>query len=664
MVRRPVLLLLAATAAHAQLNDAALDRYRASKQQVMDQIRSRARQLTDRAIEDFRTTADWEQQRDRRTEEMRDMLGLLPWPRRTSLNVRKTGIVDGGDYTVEKLAFESLPQFFVTGNLFVPKQRSGRLPAIVYVCGHAYSEHGAKTAYQRHGITFARNGYVALILDPIQIAELYAPHHGLYNQEFYDWYSRGYTPAGVEVWNAIRAIDYLESRPEVDASRIGMTGRSGGAAMTIFTASVEPRIKAAVAGMGSNTYAATIGAANAMHCDCMFTINSHQHDMLHQSALIAPRPLQLTHGRLDLSFPEEGYREVEQRIGDLYRAYGHPERFQNLVLDHGHQDSDFQREQAVLWFNRFLKNDTVSKVRMDFVNHPAEALSVFQGRPPADALNHRVHETFTTRPPSGRYPGRGAWETRRSELLRLLRDKVFGAMPRNAATPAALEPGEHQTELDAGVSVRYLLDLPKQAGKYPALVYIASDGEDPRAIRMFLDSARARPGQARLIVYPRGVGEAPWEKSFWKDVLRNAMHVGHTVDSMRLYDVMRAIGALRQTAGVDGSKITVMGSGVAGVLGLYAAILEPDLAQVILSNPPDTHASGPIFLNILRYTDLPEAAALLAPRRLNFYGRMPPAFDYTRHVYELYGKPDYLFRAASLDAVLEGRYHHGFAAGY
>ena len=142
------------------------------------------------------------------------------------------------------------------------------------------------------------------------------------------------------------------------------------------------------------------------------------------------------------------------------------------------------------------------------------------------------------------------------------------------------------------------------------------------------------------------------------------MHVGHTVDSMRLYDVIRSVAALRVTPGIDPARITLIGRGVPGILGVYAAILDPAVAQVVVLDPPDTHAGGPIFLNILRYTDLPEAAALLAPRRLNFYGRMPAAFEYTRHVYELYGKPEYMFRTASLDAVLEGRYHHGFAAGH
>src|ERR1041384_1911562 len=114
----------------------------------------------------------------------------------------------------------------------VRRRASGANPGIIYVCGHAPTPFGAKTQYQRHGISFAKNGYVAFILDPIQIAETFGLHHGPSSQEMYDWYSRGYTPAGVETWNAMRAIDYLETRPEVDKNRIGMPGRPGGGAQT------------------------------------------------------------------------------------------------------------------------------------------------------------------------------------------------------------------------------------------------------------------------------------------------------------------------------------------------------------------------------------------------------------------------------------------------
>jgi cephalosporin-C deacetylase-like acetyl esterase len=87
----------------------------------------------------------------------------------------------------------------------------------------------------------------------------------------YDWYARGYTPAGVEVWNAMRAVDYLETRPEVDRDRIGITGRSGGAAMSWFAGAVDERFKVVAPVMGISTYAANVADnTQRRHCDCMF----------------------------------------------------------------------------------------------------------------------------------------------------------------------------------------------------------------------------------------------------------------------------------------------------------------------------------------------------------------------------------------------------------
>ncbi|MCP5112908.1 MAG: hypothetical protein GY953_18945 [bacterium] len=141
------------------------------------------------------------------------------------------------------------------------------------------------------------------------------------------------------------------------------------------------------------------------------------------------------------------------------------------------------------------------------------------------------------------------------------------------------------------------------------------------------------------------------------------MHVGQTVDSLRLRDVVRALELLRSIEGVDQSRITIAGDGTPGVLGLYAAILDPKVHQVLLLRPPTTHADGPVFLNVLRYADLPEAAALLAPRRLNFYGRIPVEFEPGRHVWELYQQPDSMHLTMDLEAVLQGVYDHRFASG-
>jgi cephalosporin-C deacetylase-like acetyl esterase len=643
-MRLPVLLL--PVLAFAQPNP--WEQMLQSQKDVQEYLVRCARRITDNAAKELQSKETWEAVRAKRLDEMRDMLGLLPWPARTPLNVKVTRVLDKGSYTIENIAFESMPKVYVTGNLYVPKNRTGRVPAIVYVCGHSYSPQGDKVQYQRHGISLAKNGYVAFILDSIQIAETFALHHGVHSQSLYDWYARGYTPAGVETWNAMRAIDYLETRPEVDAQRIGMTGRSGGAAMSWFTAAVDPRIKVVAPVMGISTYAANVEENTQKgHCDCMFAINTELHDMMHQGALIAPRPLLMMHGKKDNLFPVKGYEEFERTIGKLYSSYGVRESFGNVVVDTGHQDSDFLREQAIRWFDKHLLRVAEDrKLDMDYSNAPPEQLAVFSGSPPRDAVNYRIHETFTTtrQAAAPRYATAADWERRRGELLPAIR-KIL-------RTPAEPFP------------IRLAIQKPKAiTGKLPAIVYVASDGEDAAHIAQTLAPVQRRGDAVGATVWPRGVGEAPWPKTTWIHMLRNAMHTGQTVDSMRLQDVLAAVRQVREMPEVDAGRITVMGRGVSGALALYAAILDSGISQVVMQDPPSSHREGPLFLNVLRHTDLPEAAALVAPRRLNFYGHVPSAFEYTKDVYSLLGKPDHVFLTMDVGAVVAGRYDHDFASG-
>src|ERR1044071_5511947 len=131
--------------------DAAYRRMLESKRAVTDYLNAAARVITDRAAAEVASAEAWDKVRGERREQLRDMLGLLPWPPRTPLHVNITGKLDRPGYTIEKIAFESLPKFYVTGNLYVPTTRKGPAPAVIYVCGHAESPYGAKTQYQRHG---------------------------------------------------------------------------------------------------------------------------------------------------------------------------------------------------------------------------------------------------------------------------------------------------------------------------------------------------------------------------------------------------------------------------------------------------------------------------------------------------------------------------------
>lgn len=219
---------IAPLGAQSSTKAGAWERMQQSKDEMSQYLIRTGRRMTDAAAAEMSSKEKWEAVRDERRREFREMLGLDPLPPRTPLNVRITGILDEGEYTIEKIAFESMPRIYVAANLYVPKNRPGRLPTVIYVCGHASSAAGAKASMlQRHPITFSRHGYVSMILDTLESGEIFGIHRGVKNHEMYDWYPRGYNPSGIEVWNVMRALDYLETRPEVDKERFGITGISG-----------------------------------------------------------------------------------------------------------------------------------------------------------------------------------------------------------------------------------------------------------------------------------------------------------------------------------------------------------------------------------------------------------------------------------------------------
>ena len=256
-------------------------------------IAARTAELERDLLPGLKTAADIEKARPALRADFLDMLGLNPLPERTSLKATVTGRIERDGYTVENLHFQSRPGLYVTANLYLPRPARGRSPAILYQSGHASQMkrdgNKADANHQSHAIWFATHGYVTLVLDTLELGEIASVHRGTLGQGRWWWYSAGYTPAGVECWNAIRAVDYLVSRPEVDPERIGATGISGGGIGTFWLAAADERIKASapVSGMSDLTFYAGEGGIGR-HCDCFFFPNRARWHWTTIAALICP----------------------------------------------------------------------------------------------------------------------------------------------------------------------------------------------------------------------------------------------------------------------------------------------------------------------------------------------------------------------------------------
>jgi dienelactone hydrolase len=372
-------------------------------------LKDQVSRIEAQCLTDLTTKEAWEKKRPGLRRQFLDMMGLDPLPAKTDLKATITGAVEGEDFIVEKLHFQSMPGLYVTANFYLPKDRGDRkLPTILYVCGHGNVveggiSYGSKVSYQYHPAWFATHGYACLILDTLQLGEIEGLHHGTYREKMWWWHARGYSPAGVELWNGIRALDYLETRPEVDRTRIGVTGRSGGGAYSWWLAAADDRIRAAVPVAGIADLRAHLleGSSGRLangviagHCDCMYFTNTHRWDFAQVAALIAPRPVLLGNSDEDTIFPVPGYRRIAEKVRKVYALYGAEEKFDLLETKGLHKDTPELRIGINRWMNRWLRDDVTTDVKDDLPPRlkPAD-LKVF-AKLPEGRINESIHEFF------------------------------------------------------------------------------------------------------------------------------------------------------------------------------------------------------------------------------------------------------------------------------
>ena len=287
---------------------------------IYGSARDEARQVSSSSLAVPLVPAQWEASLSRRREMWREMLGLSPLPPRSPLAATVTGVLDRGDYVVEKVHFQCVPGAYVVGNLYRPAKPVGKLPAVLYLCGSHQGKGECDVPVASALVRSAR-----LRSHSCSIRSSWARsqglHHGTAQAGRWDWISRGYTPAGTEVWNAMRALDYLETRPDVDAQRMGVTGLSGGGVISWCLGAADERVKVVVPVCQSGSIEQVVtDRATDRHCDCAFWINYYRWCWPDVGALIAPRSLLIASGSEDVLWRPYGYRDVANRIRRQYAA--------------------------------------------------------------------------------------------------------------------------------------------------------------------------------------------------------------------------------------------------------------------------------------------------------------------------------------------------------
>lgn len=591
----------------------------------------------------------WQEKQKVLRAQLFEMLGLDPMPEKTDLKATVTGSLEREGIIVEKIHFQSRPGLYVTANLYRPATVEKPLPTILYLCGHGEEKkdgvsYGNKVHYQHHGVWFAKNGYVCLVLDTLQLGEIEGIHHGTYRYDRWWWNNRGYTPAGVEAWNCIRALDYLETRPEVDAKRIGATGRSGGGSYTWIISALDERIAASApcAGITDMQNQVVDGVVRG-HCDCMFFVNTYRWDFPTVPSLIAPRRLLLCNTDRDSIFPLDGVIRTYNQACDVYRLYQGKEKNVELVITPGpHDDTQSLRVPVFTFFNKHLKgsDELIEMAAKPLFTH--EELKVFD-KLPEDQINTKIDESFVakaecTAPDLASQENADSIQKAEDAVIQTLRKKVFRGWP---TQPCDLDIKKVDEKTKDGLAistyeytsqehVRLPLYVVEPAGQHVVteMDFRLVDEQQWNELEPELFGTATekkislKDGTRQVYVPTRGIGPTRWsgDKHEQTQIQRSFMLLGQTLDGMRVWDVCRAVQAVRQIFEISPEntslRLTFSGNGTFGLIACYASLFEPKINTIGMSEPLMTAIQNhpPTLLNVDRLVPFKSVLAILERR--------------------------------------------------
>jgi hypothetical protein len=696
--------LAQAPAAPAKLDTSRGDRM------LAEYFAAETKKLQDACLADIKTLADWKSKRGEYHRQLLEMLGLDPLPEKTDLKPVTTGRLEHEDFVVEKLHFQSRPGLYVTGNLYLPKKIEKPLPTILYVCGHSRvlgkdgkTPMGAKAGYQHHGAWYARNGYACLTIDTLQLGEIEGIHHGTHRYGMWWWLNRGYTPAGVEAWNCVRALDYLETRPEIDKSRFGVTGRSGGGAYSWWIAAIDDRIKVAVPTAGiTDLQNHVVDGTVEGHCDCMFMVNTYRWDYPQVAALVAPRPLLISNTDSDGIFPLDGVVRTFDKVRRIYRLFDSEKRGTSadiaLNISPGpHKDTQELNTHEFRWFNHYLKNDDSPIDSRAPKYFQPEQLKVFD-KLPADQINTHVHELFVRKFGPARIPQRqdmwydtmdwgfalggkvipffGAewWSTQQwvnGPINRLPSKDPFGDnKPLQRRFKDGLEFAAYEFLSQTDIQLPIYIIRPIDETNIKQVVLAVLDEEEwGRFVRNVLPhfvepsgtvrdadtpptraepiEASAKNGEMAFIyLCPRGVGPTAFDASERKQTQnrRRFYLLGQTLEAMQVWDTIEAAAAVRELKPDWTAPLCFRGYRQMAGIALYASLrnfYDREVSKLELYDLPKTHRFGPYFLNVERFLDMPEAVAMAAEhRKIVLYQDDDTGWEYPQAVAKALHWPD------------------------
>lgn len=525
----------------------------------------------------FKSRAEWETRAAHLRKQIQFAAGLLPMPEKRPLGVQVFGRIERKGYTVEKVLLETMPGFYLGGNLYRPLGRSGPFPAIVSPHGHwAYGrlENTNLASIPGRCINLARQGFVVFSYDMVGYDDTMQMPHVATGKREQLW---GFGLLGMQLWDSIRAIDFLETIPDVDRERIGATGASGGATQILMLQAIDDRIKfSSPVNMISSIYQGGSPCENAP----LLRIGTNNMEI---AALMAPRPMLMVSTTQD--WTKNTPRVEFPAMQAMYRLYDKEVNVQTYEVDAPHNYNRESREAVYRFFAKtVLGADPKSP---DFAEKgftpekPNDLLALFNRTLPLNALKY----------------------------AQIVDQWVLNAQKQNAQSGPDRE--RIMLSLAADWPGKVLADTAgdrvvlSRAGVGDRVAGIWHEGTHPAALLVDADNPDAAQSSLKITVFQTGAAVAPRDRS-------NSMFLtfNKTDDAERVQDILTALKWLNQ----DSTKLVCRGK--AAVWCTLAASVSPKKVQLDAPIPPSFHGTDQEWVDLMFIPNIQRAGGWPAVLKL------------------------------------------------
>jgi dienelactone hydrolase len=594
---------------------------------ILDGLEARARDMLT-AMRHPEDRAAWEKAVPRIRKELRRSLGLDLLPPALPKNLKSVGVVPRDGYRIEKFVYETLPSVEVPAHLYLPAHAQGKVPAILFVPGHWWPDSKTRPEFQSFAVAMALKGFAVLTYDPFGQGERGISVRDHRRTELL---AVGVAQEAIVAFESLCALEVLLARSEVDASRVGMTGASGGGFNSWILPALEPRIAVTVPVVGTADFLEQLRAVRPgdwfsakEHCHFIPRLfrYANNHEFL---ACVAPRPLMVISAHNDIGFPVPGQRDVVKYGDSLYAALGAPGRvgyFEDAEEGHGYQKR--KREAAYGWFLKWLKGEgdgsPVPEPSLEIPVWNAPDLRCFpagQNHPAGPGLNGLAESILEKRVlrPATRDDQRRAIASilgipdplplaAAPDLVRSEERLLIGT----STSPLLDLSGRVSWRTPDGVAIPAVLHWPPPASAKGALI-VAADEPKERMLDHPAVRAAMKADWVVMAADLRGMGELSVTKPGW--IYAMCLLLGENFVGRQALDLISGVRAVRAEPRLRGKPVGVLACGMnASLAGLYAAVLEPDIAWLAGEQGFDSFRA---FIHRPRFS--PASFALAEPGR-------------------------------------------------